>query len=92
MVFCYLDATNVWRCRFLDDGYDEKPLGEVTFAHAGKVRETAERGKAMTSPAGKRWVDSALGRCRGTRLWLQLTGEQYRNLRRRFDGAAGGIE
>jgi len=88
MVFRYLDARSVWRCRFLEEGHDEKLLREVTFARAEKVRETAERGKGMTSAAGKLWVNSALGRCSSARLWLQLSGEQYQKLQRHSDDAA----
>ena len=89
MVFRYLDASGVWRCRFLDDGHDEKLLREVTFARAEKVRETAKRGKGMTSAAGKLRVNYALGRCSSARLWLQLSGEQYLKLQRHSDNAVG---
>jgi hypothetical protein len=79
-----------WHCSFLEEGREEKLLRELTFVRPNKLRETAKRGKGMTSAAGKRRVNSALGSCSGGGVWLQLTGEQYLKLRRQPDAQLRG--
>lgn len=83
MVFAYRDG--VWHCRFLDEAPDGTLVKEVTFVNPDKVRETARRGKALTFAAARLRMDYALTEHREARLWLQLSAQQYLDLRHATD-------
>jgi hypothetical protein len=80
-VFMQFVRRDVWHVTFLEPGL-QRPLPKtLTFRDEGKIMELALRGEAWQTSEDRQLLDYAIAKGEGG-VYLRLTPEQYRKLRR----------
>ena len=70
-----------WQVQFLEADLKTPLPRTFTFAHPEKIRELARRGEAWGTSEARQMLEHAIETGRGG-VYLKLTPEQYRALRR----------
>ena len=77
----YFFLSSGWQVQFLEPDLKTPLPRKLTFADAEKIRELARRGEAWGDSESRQMLEHAIETGRGG-VYLRLTPEQYRALRR----------
>ncbi len=81
-IYMHFMVRQGWYCQFLEEDLKTPLPRRITFKESAKVIEMAARGGYKLNLEGRQALDSAIANGRGG-VWLELTPEQYANLKRR---------
>jgi hypothetical protein len=81
-VYMYFFLRSGWQVQFLLPDLKTPLPKKLTFADPEKIRELARRGEAWGTSEARQILEHAIEMGRGG-VYLKLTPEQYRKLRRR---------
>jgi hypothetical protein len=77
----YFVSRGCWHCQFLEDDLKTPLPRQLSFSDPAKIYEMAERARSLVNLESKQALDHAIRDGRGG-IYLQLTEEQYRKLRK----------
>jgi hypothetical protein len=81
-VYFYFMLLNGWHCQFLEPDLKTSAAGPLILTSPEKIMELARRGGAAMKLEDVQAIEYGISMGRGS-VWLNLTDEQYRKLKRR---------
>ncbi len=81
----YFFKRSGWQVQFLESDLKTPLPKKLTFTDPEKIRELARRGEAWADSESRQMLEGAIEQGRGG-VYLRLTPDQYRKLRRQGGG------